>query len=59
MEEIEAKIKSLAEKHRDLIESNPRKAASILMGELMKTYRGRVDGAKLYQMVIQAIRGQA
>ncbi|RLG05889.1 MAG: hypothetical protein DRN65_06275, partial [Thaumarchaeota archaeon] len=53
--EVEAKIRELAEKYGDLLRSNPRKAVSIIMGDLMKVYRGRVDGAKLYQMVSKIV----
>jgi len=44
--EVEAKIRELAEKYESLLRSNPRKATSIIMGDLMKVYRGRVDGGK-------------
>ena len=53
--EVEAKIRELAEKYGDLLRNNPRKAISIIMGDLMKVYRGRVDGAKLYQMVSKIV----
>jgi len=59
MEEIEAEIRKLAEEHKDLVKNNPRKATSIIMGELMKNYRGRVDGGKLYQLVSKIISGQS
>jgi len=59
IEEIEAEVRRLVELHMDLVKSNPRKAASIIMGELMKSYRGRIDGGKLYQLVSEAISGQS
>jgi len=59
MEEIEAEVRKLAEEHKDLVKNNPRKATSIIMGELMKNYRGRVDGGKLYQLVSKIISGQS
>ncbi|MCS7132347.1 MAG: Glu-tRNA(Gln) amidotransferase GatDE subunit E, partial [Aigarchaeota archaeon] len=54
--EVEAKIRELAEKYGDLLRSNPGKATSMIMGDLMKTYRGKVDGGKLYQMVSEIVR---
>ena len=59
LEEVEAKLRELLEKHRGLVETNPRKAASTIMGELMRTYRGKVDGAKLYKLVSRAVYGQS
>ncbi len=56
--EVEEKIKDLLERYSDLVRENPRKAVSIFMGELMKTYRGKIDGAKLYQLVSEAVHGQ-
>jgi len=58
LEEIRARIAELVEANRDLVRSNPGKAISVIMGELMKTYRGRFDGGKLYQLVSQAVYGQ-
>lgn len=51
MEEVERRVEELVQKHRDLVDRNPGKAASVLMGELMKEYRGKVDGARLYALV--------
>ncbi|MEM1655032.1 MAG: Glu-tRNA(Gln) amidotransferase subunit GatE [Nitrososphaerota archaeon] len=58
LEEVKARIAELVEANRELARSNPGKAISIIMGELMKTYRGRFDGGKLYQLVSQAVHGQ-
>ncbi|MCL7394498.1 MAG: Glu-tRNA(Gln) amidotransferase subunit GatE [Thaumarchaeota archaeon] len=58
LEEVKARIAELMEANRDLVRSNPGKAISVIMGELMKTYRGRFDGGKLYQLVSQAVYGQ-
>jgi len=58
LEEVEARIKELLVKHGNLVKANPRKAVSIIMGDLMKVYRGKVDGAKLYQLVSRAVHGQ-
>ena len=51
LEEVEQRINTLIEHHKELVERNPGKAASVIMGELMKDYRGRVDGAKLFSLV--------
>ena len=59
LEEVESKLRELLEKHRELVETNPRKAASTIMGELMRSYRGKVDGAKLYKLVSRAVYGQS
>ncbi|MEM4719001.1 MAG: hypothetical protein QW330_02990, partial [Nitrososphaerota archaeon] len=59
LEEVKARIAELVEANRELARSNPGKAISIIMGELMKTYRGRFDGGKLYQLVSQAVHGQS
>jgi len=58
MGEVERKIDELVERYEAMVRENPRKASSIIMGELMKVYRGRVDGGKLYQMVRERIHGQ-
>ena len=58
MGEVERKIDELVERYGAMVKENPRKASSIIMGELMKVYRGRVDGGKLYQMVREKIHGQ-
>lgn len=59
LEEVKARIAELIKTNRDLVKSNPGKAISVIMGELMKTYRGRFDGGKLYQLVSQAVHGQS
>jgi glutamyl-tRNA(Gln) amidotransferase subunit E len=56
--EIEEKIVRLIELNREVVLKNPGKAVSIIMGELMKEYRGKVDGAKLHQMVSSRVYGQ-
>ena len=58
MAEVEERLNKLLEEHRRLVEENPGKAVSLIMGELMKHYRGKVDGAKLYKLVSGAVRGQ-
>jgi len=58
MAEVEERLNKLLEEHRKLVEENPGKAVSLIMGELMKHYRGKVDGAKLYKLVSGAVRGQ-
>jgi len=58
MSEVEKKIDELIKRYKSMIEENPRKASSIIMGELMKIYRGRIDGGRLYQMVRERIHGQ-
>ncbi len=58
MGEVERKIDELVERYGAMVKENPRKASSMIMGELMKVYRGRVDGGKLYQMVRERIHGQ-
>jgi len=58
MAEVEERLNKLLEEHRRLVEENPRKAVSLIMGELMKHYRGKVDGAKLYKLVSEAVHGQ-
>ena len=58
MAEVEERLSKLLEEHRRLVEENPRKAVSLIMGELMKHYRGKVDGAKLYKLVSEAVHGQ-
>jgi len=59
IEEVKSEIMSLVEEHQDLVRENPGKAASIIMGALMKTYRGRIDGGRLYKMVLEAVHGQS
>ena len=51
MEDVEARVTALLRKHGELVKRNPGKAASVIMGELMKEYRGKVDGARLYSLV--------
>ncbi len=58
MAEVEERLNKLLEEHRRLVEENPGKAVSLIMGELMRHYRGKVDGAKLYKLVSGAVRGQ-
>ena len=58
MSEVERKIDELVKRYGAMVKENPRKASSMIMGELMKVYRGRVDGGKLYQMVRERIHGQ-
>ncbi len=58
LEEVEQRINSLINAHRELVEQNPGKAASIIMGELMKDYRGKVDGARLYSLVKEKMAKQ-
>jgi len=41
MSEVEGKIDELVERYGSMVRENPRKASSIIMGELMKVYRGR------------------
>ena len=48
----------IRDRYGAMVKENPRKASSIIMGELMKVYRGRVDGGKLYQLVREKIHGQ-
>ena len=55
LSEIEKEIRELVKENEKLVEENPRKAASVIMGELMKTYRGRVDGGKLYGLVTKIL----
>ncbi len=59
LEEVEARVRELLEKYENLVKANPRKAISTIMGDIMKVYRGRVDGARLYQLVSKAVRGQS
>lgn len=56
--EIEEKISQLIQLNREVVSKNPSKAVSIIMGELMKEYRGKIDGAKLYQMISSKVYGQ-
>ncbi len=54
--EIEAKIMEIVRENEKLVKENPKKAASIIMGEIMKSYRGRIDGAELYQLVSKIVK---
>lgn len=58
MEEVERKLEALLHANRDMVSRNPGKAVSVIMGELMKEYRGRVDGATLHKLVTSKIFGQ-
>jgi len=56
VEEVEGEIERLIEKHREIVRKNPGKAVSLIMGELMKKYRGRIDGGKLHSLVRSKLR---
>ncbi|MCF8884980.1 MAG: Glu-tRNA(Gln) amidotransferase subunit GatE [Nitrososphaerota archaeon] len=56
--EIENEIAKLVNENREMVSKNPGKAISIIMGHLMKNYRGKVDGAVLYKLVSEKIYGQ-
>ncbi len=58
IEEVEQRINSLITAHRELVERNPGKAVSVIMGELMKDYRGKVDGARLFALVKERLAKQ-
>lgn len=53
--EVEDRIKALVKEHEQEIFADERKAVAKLMGELMKHYRGRVDGALINSMLIKTI----
>lgn len=50
-EDVESTIRRLMESFKEDILIDRERAISKLMGELMKIYRGRVDGAKLNEML--------
>ncbi|MCS7135638.1 MAG: Glu-tRNA(Gln) amidotransferase subunit GatE [Nitrososphaerota archaeon] len=54
--EVEDRIRALVKEHRQEIFTDERRATAKLMGELMKDYRGRVDGALLNSMLLKAIQ---
>lgn len=54
--EVEDRIRALVKEHRQEIFTDERRAIAKLMGELMKDYRGRVDGALLNSMLLKAIQ---
>lgn len=54
--EVEARISELADKYGELLRRSPDKAISIIMGDLMRVYRGKIDGAKLHQMVSEIVQ---
>lgn len=58
MEEVEKRIEELIGENRELVEKRPGKAVSVIMGELMKHYRGKIDGAKLHSLVRSRVYGQ-
>lgn len=58
IDEVEEKIDQLIELNKEVVSKNPGKAISIIMGELMKEYRGKIDGAKLHRMVSSKVYGQ-
>ncbi|MEM3644711.1 MAG: Glu-tRNA(Gln) amidotransferase subunit GatE [Nitrososphaerota archaeon] len=58
MDEVEEKIARLIDLHKGIVSINPGKAISIIMGELMKEYRGKIDGARLHRMVSSKVYGQ-
>ncbi len=55
LEEFRAYVKSLVESNAELVLSNPSRAHKVLMGEIMKKYRGKVDGKQASQIVLEEI----
>ncbi|MEM0090839.1 MAG: Glu-tRNA(Gln) amidotransferase subunit GatE [Nitrososphaerota archaeon] len=53
--EVEDKIKALVKEYKQEVFADERKAVAKLMGELMKYYRGRVDGALINSMLLKTI----
>jgi len=49
IEELERAVEELIDRNRDIL--GDRKVFSVLMGDLMKVYRGRVDGGLLSRLV--------
>ncbi|MCS7125720.1 MAG: Glu-tRNA(Gln) amidotransferase subunit GatE [Aigarchaeota archaeon] len=58
LDELEDKVNRLIELNKEVVQKNPGKAISIIMGELMKEYRGKIDGAKLHSIVSSKVYGQ-
>lgn len=56
--EVEEKISRLIALNKEIVSKNPDKAVSMIMGELMREYRGKIDGAKLYRMISSRVHGQ-
>ncbi|MEN2975167.1 MAG: Glu-tRNA(Gln) amidotransferase subunit GatE [Candidatus Caldarchaeales archaeon] len=58
LSEVEKKVEELIELNKEVVHKNPGKAVSIIMGELMREYRGKIDGAKLHSIVYSRVYGQ-
>ncbi|MEM0440358.1 MAG: Glu-tRNA(Gln) amidotransferase subunit GatE [Candidatus Caldarchaeum sp.] len=53
VKELEVEVEALTRKMSS--ETDDRRLANKLMGELMKKYRGKIDGATLYDMIVKKI----
>ncbi len=54
--EVENRIRTLVKEHEKEISADEKRAIAKLMGELMKEYRGKVDGALLNSMLVKTIQ---
>lgn len=59
LEEVKETIKRLVESLRDEVLADKKRSMAKLMGELMKIYRGKVDGAKLNEMLMECVEAYA
>jgi glutamyl-tRNA(Gln) amidotransferase subunit E len=54
--EIERVVGEVVERNRGLIQQRGDRAFSVLMGEVMKVARGKVDGGKVSAMIRRRMR---
>jgi len=55
-QELEQIVKTFAKDVEELIKQNPEKAIKVVIGKVMKEYRGRVDGKVVSEIVRKVIQ---
>lgn len=58
-EEVRSAVAAVVERNLDLVRREGERAKSRLMGDLMKEYRGKVDGKLLFSLLDEEIRKRA